>query len=265
MPLKGFLKIIKEVKENELQNLLKNISLDTIRTRAEARESSADFKEAVERAVNLKRPGIIAEIKKASPSKGDINRDIDPEVFAKKYEKAGAIAISVLTEQFYFKGSAADLAAAAGSVSIPVLRKDFVISSLQIYEAKSLGASAVLLINKLLEENQLRDYTALVRQLDMEALVEIHSEGEIEQAVNAGAKIIGINNRNLETLKTDTGVAKRVVSSLAEGIIPVAASGISSTEDIREGMTTGIYNFLIGESVVRAENPENFIEKLIHA
>ena len=173
--------------------------------------------------------------------------------------------MSVLTEQFYFKGSVNDLAAASKSVSIPVLRKDFIISSFQIYEAKALGASSILLINKLLAKEQLKNYIDLARQLDMEPLVEIHSEWEIEPVLTAGAKIIGINNRNLETLETDTEVSKKIVPLLTQDIIPVEASGISSPIDIKKGMKSKIYNFLVGESIVRAKNLETFIKKLINA
>ena len=141
---------------------------------------------------------------------------------------------------------------------------DFIISSFQIYEAKALGASSILLINKLLEKRQLKNYIDLARELKMEPLVEIHSEWEVEPALTSNAKIIGINNRDLETFETDTGVSKRVVPLLTQDIIPVEASGISSPLDIKKGMESKIYNFLVGESIVRAENPENFIKELIN-
>jgi indole-3-glycerol phosphate synthase len=265
MPVKGFLKKILEIKKEEIKKISRADSFQTIRDKAEASRNNNDFKKALEKSNHKKKPGIIAEIKKASPSKGNIKLDIDAGVYARKYEQAGACAVSVLTEQFYFKGSVNDLAAAAKSVSIPVLRKDFIISSFQIYEAKALGASSVLLINKLLAKEQLKNYIDLARQLDMEPLVEIHSEWEIEPVLTAGAKIIGINNRNLETLETDTEVSKKIVPLLTQDIIPVEASGISSPIDIKEGMKSKIYNFLVGESIVRAKNPEHFIKKLINA
>ena len=264
MPVKGFLKKIKEIKKEEIKQISKTTSFQTIRGKAEASRNNKDFKKALEQSHTKKKPGIIAEIKKASPSKGNIKLDIDPGIYAIKYEQAGACAVSVLTEQFYFKGSSKDLAAASSSVSIPVLRKDFIISSFQIYEAKALGASSLLLINKLLEKAQLKNYIDLARQLKMEPLVEIHSKREIESALTAGAKIIGINNRNLETLETDPGVSKRIAPLLTKNIIPVEASGISSPLDIKKGMESKIYNFLVGESIVRAKNPENFIKELIN-
>ncbi len=265
MPVKGFLKKIREIKKEEIKKISKADSFQTIRGKAEASQINKDFKKALEKSNIKKKPGIIAEIKKASPSKGNIKLDIDAGVYAKKYEQAGACAVSVLTEQFYFKGSVNDLAAASSCVSIPVLRKDFVISSFQIYESKARGAGSVLLINKLLENRQLKNYIDLARQLKMEPLVEIHSEWEIESALTAGAKIIGINNRNLETLETDLEVSKRVAPLLRKNIILVEASGISSPLDIKKGMELNIYNFLVGESIVRAENPEVFIKNLINA
>jgi indole-3-glycerol phosphate synthase len=265
MPVTGFLKKIREIKEKEIKATLTDCSLKTIQNQAEASQKNIDFKKALEKANKRKKPGIIAEIKKASPSKGDIRLDIDPANYAIKYEQAGACAVSVLTEQFYFKGSSKDLAAASKSVTIPVLRKDFIISTFQIYEAKALGASSLLLINKLLEKRQLQSYIQLARELKMEPLVEIHSENEIESALTAGAEIIGINNRNLETLETDIEVSKRVAPLLTDSTILVEASGISSPLDIKKGMEAKIYNFLVGESIVRAKNPEAFIQKLINA
>ncbi|MEN8211882.1 MAG: indole-3-glycerol phosphate synthase TrpC, partial [Thermodesulfobacteriota bacterium] len=243
---------------------LKNISLKALQEKAEAYQDNKDFKKALEKSHIQKKPGIIAEIKKASPSKGNIKLDIDPKIYAEKYEQAGACAISVLTETFYFKGSPRDLAAVSTCVNIPVLRKDFIISSFQIYESKALGASSILLINKLLETKQLESYIDLARQLKMEPLVEIHSEWEIESVLIAGAKIIGINNRNLETLETDLEVSERVAPLLTKDTIPVEASGISSPFDIKKGMESKIYNFLVGESIVRAANPEKFIRDLIN-
>ncbi|MCP4671205.1 MAG: indole-3-glycerol phosphate synthase TrpC [Desulfobacula sp.] len=265
MPVQGFLKKIKEIKKEEIKTISKTVSFQTIRKEAETSKNNKDFKKALEKSISRKTPGIIAEIKKASPSKGNINLDIDPGIYAEKYEQAGACAVSVLTEQFYFKGSSRDLAKASSLVNIPVLRKDFIISSFQIYEAKTLGASSVLIINKLLERRQLEQYIDLARQLKMEPLVEIHSEWEIEPVMAAGAKIIGINNRNLETLETDREISKRIVPLLTKDNIPVEASGISSPLDIRKGMESKIYNFLVGESIVRAENPEVFIKELINA
>lgn len=262
--IKGFLKEIKIVQQERIKEKLKKSSFQVLRYKAEALKTDKSFIKALEKAEIEKKPGIIAEIKKASPSKGDIRADIDPAVFAKTYEKAGACAVSVLTEQVYFKGSLRDLDIAANSVTIPVLRKDFIISSFQIFEARAAGASSVLLINKLLEATQLKEYIDLARQINMEPLVEIHSEQEIESVLTAGAKIIAINNRDLETLETDINVSKRVAPFFTENIIPVEASGISSFFNIQESMKSNIYNFLVGENIVKADDPKTFIRKLIN-
>ncbi len=264
MAAAGFLKKIKRIKKERIKEKLKNGSFQDLRSKAEAMKQTQDFKKALEKNDHAKKPGIIAEIKKASPSKGDIRADLDPGVYAEKYENAGACAVSVLTENIYFKGSLQDLDLASKRVNIPLLRKDFIISPFQIYEAKVFGACSVLLINKLLEKTQLENYIDLARQINMEPLVEIHSEREIDSVLKAHAKIVGINNRNLETLETDPDVAARVAPLLAKSIIPVEASSISSPLDIKKGMKSNIYNFLVGESIVKAEDPENFIRELIN-
>ncbi len=205
---------------------------------------------------------IIAEIKRASPSKGLICPDLNPAVYASEYEKGGAAALSVLTELQYFKGSFEDLKTARESVNLPVLRKDFLISSYQIYESAVLGADAVLLIVRILSQEQLQDYLSLAKELDLDVLVEVHSEKEIEAAARAEAKLVGINNRNLKSFETDIENAIRMVSLLESYQIAVAESGIKTSEDIKKLHDAGIWNFLIGESLVRAANPKESLLSL---
>jgi indole-3-glycerol phosphate synthase len=216
----------------------------------------------------LKKPGpsganIIAEIKRASPSRGVICSDLDPVALAKKYEHGGAAALSVLTDKKYFKGSIEDLQQARKATHLPVLRKDFLISSYQIYESAVAGADAVLLIVRILSQQQLQDYLKLCDELKLDALVEIHSAKDIEAAVLAKAKLIGINNRNLSSFETDTHNSIKLVSLLSPDQIPVAASGIVTRRDIEENMDAGINNFLVGESLVRAKDPSAFIRSLL--
>ena len=205
---------------------------------------------------------IIAEIKRASPSKGSIRLDLDPVEYALAYERGGAAAISVLTDQPGFQGRFEDLTAARRSVSLPILRKDFLISSYQLYESSALGADAVLLIVRILSREQLKDYLLLSRELCMDALVEVHSEKEIEIATLAGARLIGINNRNLSSFETNVETAVDLVQKLESGQIAVAESGIKTPDDIQKLRQSGIWNFLIGESLVRAESPEIFLKQL---
>lgn len=261
MTVTGFLKKIKAVKEAEVQEILQHTSRLSLQQKAEGCPKAPDFKKTLQQS-GPGRPGIIAEIKKASPSKGDIHPDLDPVEFAHQYERAGACAISVLTEPVYFKGSLDDLASVCREVAIPVLRKDFIISSLQIYEAKVYGASAVLLINKMLEKSQLKDYINLTLALEMTPLVEIHSEWELETILDAGTQVLGVNNRNLETLETDVAVSRRVGQLLTGDLIAIEASGISSAKDVANGMAAGFNNFLVGESIVRSEDPAGFIRSL---
>jgi len=186
---------------------------------------------------------IIAEIKRASPSKGVICADLNPVTYATDYERGGAAALSVLTDQTHFKGSTQDLKSARQSTSLPVLRKDFLISSYQIYESAVMGADALLLIVRILDPQQLKDYLDLCKDLHMDALVEIHSEKDIETAILAGAKLIGINNRNLRSFETDIHTSIRMKSLLDPDQVAVAASGIRSRKRHRKTERFGNMEF----------------------
>lgn len=261
MGIDGFLKQVAEIKFRELAGLTFRIPLKTMRREAEEAPTKASFLEAMKKS-SPDDIGIIAEIKKASPSKGDIRPDLDPILFADHYTEAGARAVSVLTESEFFKGSLKDLEMVCKATDLPVLRKDFIIDAYQIYEARRAGASSVLLITTLLSKDQLKDYILLARELGMEPLVEITSEKEFETAYYSGAKVVDINNRDLQTLKTDLTVSKRIAAILPDDIIPVEASGISSFKDIQTGLSFRIFNFLVGESIVRAKDTIAFIKEL---
>jgi indole-3-glycerol phosphate synthase len=206
---------------------------------------------------------IIAEIKRASPSKGDIRVDLDVAQLAAAYERGGAAAISVLTETKWFKGNAEDLILAKQSTILPVLRKDFIISTYQIYESALIGADAILLIARILSKTQLMEYLTLCSTLKMDALVEIHTMEDLETIKDIGARLIGINNRNLASFKTDIHHAIELSTLLADVQIPVALSGIHARHDIEQTARAGIYNFLIGESIMRSKDPEKFIRSLL--
>ena len=206
---------------------------------------------------------IIAEIKRASPSKGLIRPDLDPAIYAREYESGGAAALSVLTDQDFFKGSVDDLKTARRAASLPVLRKDFIISAYQIFETAVIGADALLLIAAILSPLQLQDYLALCQELSLDALVEIHDEDEHQKVTRAGAKLIGINNRNLKTFHTDIGTSISMATRLAKHQVGVAESGIRTPDDIDAVRRAGICNFLIGESLVRADSPRLLLQSLI--
>jgi len=212
----------------------------------------------------LAAPGLsfICEVKKASPSKGIIAADFPWLQIALEYEAAGAAAISVLTEPDYFLGSDQYLREIAAAVVIPTLRKDFVIDPYQIYEAKILGAKAILLICALLDAETLAEYIKIAGELGLSSLVEIHDEAEAEQAVKAGAKIIGINNRDLKTFKVDLAVTARLRSLIPAGVLVVAESGIKSPGDVRAISAIGIDAALVGESLMRAADKRSFLAEL---
>ena len=205
---------------------------------------------------------IIAEIKRASPSKGLIKPDLIAADYAAAYERGGASAISVLTEDHWFKGSIDDLTDAREASTLPILRKDFTISTYQIYESAVIGADAILLIVRILSKNQIKDYLDLCAELNLDALIEIHTIDDIEKIKDSNARLIGINNRNLKSFDTDIGTAIELVAGLDPKQIPVAASGIATKDDIKKTKEAGIYHFLIGESIVRSDDPEEFIKLL---
>ena len=219
------------------------------------------FKEA------LKDPeiAISAEVKKASPSKGLIAEDFDYIKIAKDYEQAGASAISVLTESYFFKGSNDYLKEIAENVSIPILRKDFTIDEYMIWEAKSLGASAILLIVSILEDVQLKKYLDLAHDLGLSAIVETHDANEIRTAIDAGAEIIGVNNRNLADFTVDIENSINLRRLVSDDIIFISESGIKTAEDVRRLKENNVDAVLIGETLMRSNDKKAMIEELKNA
>ena len=215
-------------------------------------------------AAALKKPGLsfICECKKASPSKGLIAPDFPCPEIAREYEAAGADAISVLTEPKWFLGADAYLKEIAAAVSLPCLRKDFIVDAYMIYEAKRLGAAAVLLICALLEEETLREYLSLSRSLGLDALVEAHDEREIETALSAGAAILGINNRNLRDFSVDPENTRRLRRHIPEGTLVVAESGIQSRDDTARLEQCGVDAVLVGETLMRASDRRRKLAEL---
>ena len=215
----------------------------------------------------LTAPGLsfICEVKKASPSKGIISEDFPWMQIAKEYEEGGAAAISVLTEPEFFLGSDQYLREISTSVKIPTLRKDFIIDTYKLYEAKLWGAKAALLICALLEPETLSSFLLTAEELELDCLVEIHSEEEAKEALAAGARIIGINNRDLTTFQVDTGLTSRLRKRIPEGVLTVAESGINCADDIRALKDTGVDAVLIGESLMRSSNRKLFLQDLLSA
>lgn len=249
-----------EVAQSQQRVPLERLQADIATTQWTARGFARRLAQAGPGSVN-----IIAEIKRASPSKGDICADLSAAACAREYEAGGAAAISVLTDGTYFKGSLSDLRQVRAAVSLPVLRKEFIISPYQVYESRAAGADAILLIARILSADQLNELAALTRKLGMDALVEIHSEQDYTAAHESGARVIGINNRNLATFDTDIQTAMGLAGLLQPNEVPVAASGISCRKDIEYNLMGGISCFLIGEALVRAKDRTAFLRALIQA
>jgi indole-3-glycerol phosphate synthase len=208
---------------------------------------------------------VIAEVKRSSPSKGALAAIADPAALALDYESGGACVISVLTERRKFGGSLDDLAAVRKAVDVPLLRKDFVVSSYQVWEARAYGADLVLLIVAVLDQEALISLTERVHSLGMTALVEVHDEEELARAVDAGARVIGVNTRNLKTLEVDRGIFARLAPKIPTGIFRVAESGIRGPHDVLDYARSGADAVLVGESLVTGKNPRAAVADLVAA
>jgi len=209
------------------------------------------------------RLNIIAEIKRSSPSKGVINDSIDVRKLARDYESGGAAAISVLTENDYFGGSIDDLKAVRKTVDLPILRKDFIVDEYQIYEAAEAGADAVLLIVAALSEQDLEVFLRSVQGLNMDVLVEVHTANEMKIAADAGAKMIGINNRDLRSLEVSLDISRKLIHERPDHILLIAESGLSTKAEIDELRGLGFDGFLIGETLMRSLDPSAALRELI--
>ncbi len=237
-------------KRSELAREKELIPLKELKSMASSAKVPRDFLAA------LKEPGLslIAEVKKASPSAGIIRQDFRPERIAKEYQAGGASAISVITERSHFLGDPAYLKEAKKAVSLPILRKDFIIDEYQLYESRAIGADAVLLITALLSVEELKGFLELCEELGLSAMVEVHNAAEVKRAQGAGAKIIGINNRDLKTFKVDLETTFRLKEKIAPDIIVVSESGIKDRGDIERLKGAGLDGVLIGETLIRSDN-----------
>ncbi len=251
-------------KKEEVAACRKRISEETLARKAGTARQRRFFMES------LSRPGpfganIIAEVKRASPSRGLIKPGLDPATQAQAYEKGGAAAVSVLTDNKYFQGSPDDLQAARAACSLPVMRKDFIVSLYQIYEAAVMGADAILLIAGALTVDFMRQALALCRRLGLDALAEVHSEEELDQAGEAGARLVGVNNRDLKSFVVDLNTTIRLRKRMTSDQIAVCESGIKDRNDIQKMLDAGIFNFLIGETLMRSDDPAQTIRELAGA
>tara|TARA_Y100000817_G_scaffold314094_1_gene311848 strand:+ start:591 stop:1373 length:783 start_codon:yes stop_codon:yes gene_type:complete len=221
------------------------------------------FIEAISTKVSKKETAIIAEIKKASPSKGLIRKDFEPKKIAEDYEANGATSLSILTDEPFFQGKLEYLDMVRNTCALPILRKDFMVDPYQIYETRASGGDCILLIVAALDLSQLKDFSQLAEELNLDVLTEVHSEDELNMALSIDPKLVGINNRDLTTFEVDKNLATELAKKISKDVIVVSESGISSREDIFFAKEQGIHSFLIGESFMRESSPGEALKKLI--
>lgn len=243
-------------KRTELRN--------TLHQRAEWEQAAAHRRNVrnFRAALTSSQPAVISEIKQASPSRGVLSENFDPAAIARLYESGGAAALSVLTDQAFFKGSLDDLLAARGAVDLPVLRKDFTIDEVHVIEAAAHEADAILLIAALLDESDLRRFREMAKHYKMAALVEVHDEAELDRALASGAEIIGVNNRNLHTFEVTLETSLRLVEKIPSDVVKVTESGIHSASDVKRLRDAGFDAFLVGEHLMKSPDPAAALREL---
>ncbi|MDQ3820114.1 MAG: indole-3-glycerol phosphate synthase TrpC [Acidobacteriota bacterium] len=259
-----FLTEIISLKRERLERAKKGRGIETMRAQAESVRRKARphaLRSALEDGEGI---NVIAEFKRASPSKGVIRGDVEAERFARMYEAGGAAAISVLTEEDRFQGSLADLHAVRSAVRLPVLRKDFIFDEYQLYESAAAGADALLLIVAALDDERLARLLRVTEdELGMDALVEVHTEDEMGRALKAGARLVGVNNRDLHSFNVSIEVSMRLAQHVSAETLLVAESGLSSAEDLRKLRALGYRGFLIGETLMRSARPDEALRELL--
>jgi indole-3-glycerol phosphate synthase len=252
--------IVADVRE-QVEARQQRVPLEELRDRAAEAPAVRDAYNVLRRAG----VGVIAEIKRSSPSVGAIAEIPDPAALATEYEAGGARCISVLTEPNWFSGSLADLTAVRTAVDVPVLRKDFVVSSYQVHEARAYGADLVLLIVAALEQKVLIGLRERIESLGMTALIEVHDEDEADRALEAGARVIGVNARNLRTMEVDRSVFERVAPGMPNNVIKIAESGVRGPHDLIRYASAGADAVLVGEGLVRQKSPRDAVAELVTA
>ncbi len=240
-----------------------NISEASLIKKIELIEPPRGFIKNLEKVIKANQFALIAEIKKASPSKGVIREDFDPEELALSYKEGGATCLSILTDGPYFQGADVYLEQARNSVSLPIIRKDFIISSYQILESRAIGADCILLIMACLDDKQAADFKSVADELGMDSLVEVHSNTELDRALKLSPALLGINNRNLKTLEIDLKKTEELAPLVDDDIIIVSESGLHSHEDLLRMHALGISSFLVGESLMRERDVESATKRLL--
>jgi indole-3-glycerol phosphate synthase len=250
------------VKHQEVMAAKRRKSMDIVRADAESRVLTRDFVGAMRAKIAAGKPAVIAEIKKASPSKGVIREEFIPADIAQSYAEHGAACLSVLTDVQFFQGEVDYLKQARASCQLPVLRKDFMVDAYQIYESRAMGADCILLIAACLEDAQMKDFEAIARGLDMAVLVEVHDAAELERALKLKTPLVGINNRNLKTFDVSLDTTLALKASVPADRLLVTESGIHTREDVLRMGAAGVSAFLVGEAFMRVPEPGEALEAL---
>ncbi|WP_396434460.1 indole-3-glycerol phosphate synthase TrpC [Limnohabitans sp.] len=250
------------VKHEEVAAALRQKPLAMVRADAESRVLTRDFEGAMRAKISAGQSAVIAEIKKASPSKGVLRAEFIPADIAQSYAEFGAACLSVLTDKQFFQGSVDYLKQARASCDLPVLRKDFMVDAYQVYEARAMGADAILLIAACLDDAQMADMEAVARSLDMAVLVEVHDRAELDRALKLKTRLVGINNRNLKTFEVSLQTTLDMLPHVPTDRLLVTESGIQTPDDVHRMREAKVHAFLVGEAFMRADEPGEALAKL---
>lgn len=260
--MEDILQKILKTKRHEIAEKQRSSPLSKLKQLAEAEDKPRAFVEQLRKTANKKQNAVIAEIKKASPSKGVIRNQFDPVEIALSYEQNGAACLSILTDQQYFQGSDAFIRIVKDHVTLPILRKDFIIDSYQVYEAKTLGADCILLIVAALTIDQLKELFDLAKALELDVLVEVHDMTELEIALKLDIGLVGINNRNLKTFETTLKTTIELLKSIPAGVTVVTESGIKTADDVALMLANQVNCFLVGEAFMKSDDPGEALKQL---
>ena len=260
--MQNILKYICENKKKELEFTKSKYSLSSL-IKLLPQKKNRNFKKLLIDSQFAKKNNLIAEIKKSSPSAGLIVDNYKPDIIASEYERSGVGAISILTENAFFKGNIDDMSLISNKVSLPILRKDFIIDKYQIYESKVFKADAILLITSILSNKQIKDFIEIADDIGLDCIIETHNKDEVRRAIEINYPIIGINNRNLNTLTIDTNNTISICKNIPKDFVIIGESGIKNKNEILNYNDIGIFNFLIGESILKSKNKSLMIDQLI--